>query len=874
MASYKITIDKRSGTGGTDALWYDTVSATFYADEGLTEPVEVVSPPSRECWSFNGIFSATSGGTKYFDEFGNITDELRDLSIRAAKTFYAQWTQVSYKLTLDDNNGSGGSGALFWKIDTEDTERLYLDDLCTSPASSVATPFRSAYAFDGYYNGTSTPGAKYVNADGSFAEALTELVLSGDKTIHARWVAAYKITVSANSGTGGTTAFYYDSLSAKFYDGPDLQNAITAIVPHVRSQYALLGFMATNSNTGVLRVGPDGSIAAGWVPTASATIYARWSQISYKITVSKNGGTGGTYTFFAKIGATDDKFFADDLCTDAISSVALPTRPGYVIMGVYNSTSGSTKYIGRDGRFTSALQALAVTSNKTIYARWIPVYKITLSKQSGEGGGDALFYNSIEDSFFADPDLTVPASSVDIPSRECHRFDGYYNSTSGSTKYIGSDGRFTDALRDLSITSAKTFYAKWTRVSLKLTLDDNRGSDGSGGVYFDGEINAFFSDYMLMAPATGVAVPVRPGYDFAGYYSTSASSGGSRYVDETGRIVVATALTAAATVYARWLPRTYTLTFDYNGGNGSVQSKSVTMGAAVGTLPGAASDFGTFDGWYVGDTKLTTSLEWDFPADTVAIARWKHYFGNLTDWFGLETANGPLMLVSSNAGETRAVIETSHSGAIAIKSDDSAVGAFELGGILLNPTCTYRIRKQGKVRINLGKAYGSATVTGSGTSSNPYRATKSGYMLVQAAFSSSADGEPLLTVTGAANEGYVWENGRMRPTLTDAINRWYVDLTVGPDHIAQDPMNAVNGGGEMTECKTLFTCDPVVPTEKGMPCASDVVRGKIVVTANTTAYFGESAPTARSPFVETNGVPGNESDVDFTTYSITAERSL
>ena len=850
MASYKITLDKRSGTDGTDAIWYDTVSATFYADESLSEPVDVITPPSRECWAFNGIFSATSGGTKYIDESGNITDELRALSITAAKTFYAQWTRVSYKLTLSDNNGSGGSGALFWKIDTEDTERLYNDDLCTSPASGVNRPVRSAYAFDGYYNGTSTLGAKYVNADGSFTEALTGLTLTADKTIYARWVAAFKITVSANSGTGGTKAFYYDSLSSKFYDGPDLLNAITAIVPHVRSQYAFLGCMATNADTGVIRVNPDGTIASGWIPTATATIYARWSQVSYKVTISKSSGTGGTDFIFAKIGATSDRFFSDDLCTESITSVELPTRTGNVIKGVYNTSSGTTQFIGRDGRFTDAFLSHSISGNITIYAQWIAVYKLTLSKSSGTGGDDALYYNSLEDSFFLDQDLNVPATSVVVPSRECYRFKGFYNSTTGSTQYIDGSGQFTDALRELSITANKTFYGQWELVSYKLTLNDNGGDGGSGAIYFDGDNNAFFADYMLTERITAVRTPVLPGYVFSGYYSTSAASGGSRYIDETGRIVVATVLTSSATVYARFSPLTYTLTFDYNGGHGAVQSKSVTMGSAVGTLPSAAIDIGVLDGWYVGDKKITPSTTWTFPADTVAVAKWRYYFGNLTDYFNLETADGPLMLVASTDGATRSVTETSHSGALAIQTADSTVGAFARGGILLNPTSTYRIRKSGTVQIQLGKAWEK---TGD---------VKSGYMIVSAEYATASDGEPILVIRGVANEG------------ADAINRWNVNLSVNPDHIAQDPMGAVSGGGEMTECKTLITCDPVVPMENGMPCASDVVHGKVVVTATTNAYLGENAPTARSPFFETNGEPNSETDVDFTSYAFQAERSL
>ena len=177
-------------------------------------------------------------------------------------------------------------------------------------------------------------------------------------------------------------------------------------------------------------------------------------------------------------------------------------------------------------------------------------------------------------------------------------------------------------------------------------------------------------------------------------------------------------------------------------------------------------------------------------------------FGQLTDYFGLETANGPLMLVASNSGAARSVVETAgttgsgtslKSGRLAIQDADSAVGAFERGGILMNPTCTYRVRSEGTVVVNLGKAYGKATITGSGTSS---KVSVSGYMLVSAEYGTATDGEPVLVVRGTANEGYEWNSGGTSRTskLTDAVNTWSVTLAVNPDHIAQDPMDAVSGG--------------------------------------------------------------------------------
>ena len=256
-------------------------------------------------------------------------------------------------------------------------------------------------------------------------------------------------------------------------------------------------------------------------------------------------------------------------------------------------------------------------------------------------------------------------------------------------------------------------------------------------------------------------------------------------------------------------------------------------------------------------------------------------FGQLTDYFALTTSERAMLeLVSSDSGAARVVVETAGSagsgsslrlGRLAIQSADSAVGGFSAGGILLNPVCTYRIKAPGNFTLSLGKAYGRATLAGA----SPYVVTRSGFMLVSGEYITGADQEPLLTLRGVANEGYtISAHGIRSAALTDAINQWSVNLNVSPDHAAQDPFSAVSGGGELVRCKSVVTCDPVVPYENAMPCASDVVRGRVIVSAETSAYFGESAPTARSPFVEVNGVPAAESDVDFTMYSFSAERSL
>jgi len=211
-------------------------------------------------------------------------------------------------------------------------------------------------------------------------------------------------------------------------------------------------------------------------------------------------------------------------------------------------------------------------------------------------------------------------------------------------------------------------------------------------------------------------------------------------------------------------------------------------------------------------------------------------FGQLTDYFGVTThaTNGQrLMLVASNSGTSRRVTNLWN-------------GAFEQGAELANPACTYRIKSAGIVTFTFGKSWNDANGK---------------YMLTDVEYKTGADAEPLLVLKGCANEG------------ADAINKHTVNFNVTPDHVAHDTYGAISGGGELVECTTTFSCDPVVPYEDNHPCASDIVHGRRTVSATTAAYDGEAAPTAVSPFVSF-GTPKAERDVDFTTYTITAEVRL
>ena len=439
MAIYKITLSQSSWTSAVSAFYYDTATAKFYAEQAATTEINSVPVPKRTCYKFLGYFQTNSAsGVQLIDAAGNFTANLYALSITAARTIYVQGEVYSYAQTVNDNNGSGGSGTIYQKKTVGEGEAVfYADDQCTVALSAVTKPTRANYAFSGYYS-ASTGGTQYIDANGGILPAY-ESATGSARTIYARWVAPYKITISANSGTGGTSAFYFDSISGKFYAGQDMAEQITAITPHTRECFIFVGCYSSNNTTSTVRVSANGTIAADWLPTAAATIYAQWERVSYKITLAKQGGSGGTDAIYGGVGGGK---WLDDQCTQRAEQVEVPTRTGYDFAGYWETSSGTGGYeIKTDGTVNMS-QSSITTGAYSIYAYWV-AHEFTLTFDYN-GGTISTLSKTVT---FGTAVGTLPTTTQNGGT-----FDGWY---------IGDTHITAETV--WNIDADTTAHARWTR---------------------------------------------------------------------------------------------------------------------------------------------------------------------------------------------------------------------------------------------------------------------------------------------------------------------------------------------------------------------------------------------------------------------------
>ena len=795
-------------------VWYSDYANRVAFDSG--HPMAV---PTRECYRFLGIYAANNTtSTKYVNADGTPTPDF-PASISADATVYAQWELASYKITISASNGDW-QYKTFYQSNTADGDGkygYYTDSTCPESARiyGIPIPTRELYAWGGLRASSNASSTPYAYADGSFTSDFLDRPAAAKAIYGNFWTqVSYKITLDTNGGTAEPLAYYTSKASGGIYtDWLCATTALTSLPIPAKNGSRFLGYFSADSG-GTEYVEYDGIIQSALnAKKTTTTIHAQWRAANYTISLTGISGILGSIYY----DATAAKFFDADSAT--ITSVPVPADPGNVFLGYYTAPEGGDQVIDATGAIS---QSYAPTGNDAIYAQFtIGKCSIVVDAGDGEGGTAEFFYDIAAEKFYADTEMTEEISSVTLPTRRLFDTLGLYDSADGGSQVVAANGSISASFAPTD--ASVVVYARYSRRCYETAIDPGDGSADFLAIYRAPGGSTWYADDMLTEAVSNVGVPVRDGCTFGGYVYDDAT-----VISDEGDILAAAVINEDYTATAVWTANQYTLTFDANGGTASFSSKTVTFDVAIGQLPTATLSGRRFEGWMVDGAPIAATDVWRHASDKTAVAAWNDNFAGVVDYFGLQ--GNLLVLVGSKSGEGRRVVNLWN-------------GAYEAGQNLLNPVCTYRVKAAGDITITLGAAWGY------------------GYFITDFEYRTGADNEPLLVVRAAANEG------------ANAINLYPVTFRVDPDHVAQDPFGAVSGGGELVELTSGAKCDPVVPYENNRPCASDVVHGRLTLSGRTAAYFGEYRPSLAAGWLD-SGVPTSNSDVDFTTYSFSAERSI
>jgi uncharacterized repeat protein (TIGR02543 family) len=288
---------------------------------------------------------------------------------------------------------------------------------------------------------------------------------------------------------------------------------------------------------------------ASGMPGADTTVYAKWTPVEYSITYTLYGGTNG---------ANPPTYTIESGIT-----FLDPSRTGYTFAGWY-----------ADADYSNPKSSISVGTygDVTLYAKWTPIdYAITYELNGGTNGANPSTY-TIED--------TIIFAS---PSRVGYIFAGWH-----------TDNTLTIPISSIPVGSinAITIHAKWTPIDYAITYELNGGVNGANPSTYTIE------DVVTYSSGT------RRGYDFVGWFSDEALT------TPTTGITLGTI--EPITIYAKWIPIVYTITYEEIGVGGfpatyTIEDETIIIGSPTrpGLIFGGWSPQGVIEAGSIGDRVFT-----------------------------------------------------------------------------------------------------------------------------------------------------------------------------------------------------------------------------------------------------------------------------
>ena len=552
--TYKVTLDKQSGTGGTSEYYYQYKtlgSCYYYTTSALTTCIAgtqgvSITVPTRTGYTFGGYYTGTNGtGTQYVNASGGTVNNLYSASA-ANITLYAKWTANCNKITLNNttNGGSGGTTALYKK---SGSTTWYSDSSCSTAVTSITKPSKTNATYGGHYNtSAASGGTQIITAAGALSttwtvtgattlyaqyDCNTGYVKSGTRISGACAANTYTVTYNANGGSGTTASSSHtygvskalttngftngtkkflgwstsnSATSATYTNGQSVSNLTTAnggTVP----LYAVWGTCtACSAGTGAT-CSLSAPLGVCTYATACKTGYntivnngkynPSCSANKYTVSFNINGGSGSTPS---SVTATYDSAMPTYPALETT-----PYKTGYTFMGWYDNatyTSG-TKYYNADG--TSA-RTWNKTSNATLYAGWQANTITVVYNGNGQTSGSVA-----NQTCYYDQDCIVQGQGNLLKTNYVLPYWTY-----NSTVYKAGAN-----IKNIITGGTVTLTAAWKLEYTKIILGDNGGSGGSGTIYlkYDASNDTLSLTNSSKTAITSVAIPTRTGYTFAGY---------------------------------------------------------------------------------------------------------------------------------------------------------------------------------------------------------------------------------------------------------------------------------------------------------------------------------------------------------------------
>ena len=538
---------------------------------------------TKDGYTFKGWSINASGGVEYE------TGDTYVMGTRPSYTLYAVWQANNNTLVFDANGGSGSmknmvaltdssvtltcnaferAGYTFKGWSTTKDGALEYGDCATYTmgTSSINTLYavwqanENTLAFDS--NGGSGTMANMTIVTDSQAKlpantfekvGYTFIGWSSTSDGEVEYLDGASYTMGASS-TYTLYAVWQKNINVLIFDGNgatsgtpstmELETGKTIVLPQntfAKTGYTFKGWSTERDGAVVYTDGASYTMGTD----GTYYLYAVWQANNNTLVFDANGGNGNI----------------DNMTVATDSKVTLPqntfTRAGYTFKGWATTVGGSVEYIN------GASYTMGTDNSYTLYAIWqINTYNITYVLNGGTNNTNSTTY-TVEQEFV-----------LKAPSKTGYTFDGWYSDRSFNNKATGIS---------LGTVGNKTFYAKWTANENSLVFDANGGSGNMSNMTIATDSTANLTTNAF----------TKVGYTFKGW---ATSKGGSVvYADEASYTM---GTNSTYTLYAVWEANQNTLSFDANGGTGTMEGMTVATDSTVNLITNAFERNGyTFKGW-------------------------------------------------------------------------------------------------------------------------------------------------------------------------------------------------------------------------------------------------------------------------------------
>jgi uncharacterized repeat protein (TIGR02543 family) len=516
----------------------DTYTVTFEANSGsepdppsknvtFGQPYGELATTSRTGYSFNGWFTAVSGGT--------LVISTTEVTTTTDHTLHAQWTAATVTVTFNANGGS--------ESDPPSKEVSF-----GQPYGELATTSRTGYSFDGWFTAVS---------GGTQVISTTEVTTTTDHTLYAQWTAD-TITVTFNPNGGSPPEPPSKEVT---FGQPYGELATTS-----RTGYSFAGWFTAEIG------GTQVTSTTEVTTTTDHTLYAQWTANTITVTFNANGGS------------PPDPPSEEVTFGQPYGELATTSRTGYNFAGWFTAEIGGTQ--------VTSTTEVTTTTDHTLYAQWTAD---TITVTFNANGG------SPSDPPSKNVTFGQPYDELATTSRTGYNFAGWFTAEIGGTQVTSTT--------EVTTTTDHTLYAQWTANTITVTFNANGGSPPDP----PSEEVTFGQPYGELATTS------RTGYNFAGWFT--AEIGGTQ-VTSTTEVTT----TTDHTLYAQWTADTITVTFNANGGSPSdPPSKNVTFGQPYDELATTSRTGYSFDGWFTaasGGTQVTADTVVTTATDHTLYAQW------------------------------------------------------------------------------------------------------------------------------------------------------------------------------------------------------------------------------------------------------------